>query len=258
MDAVITAGGIPQPDELLYPYTLGKPKALLEIGGKPMVQWVLDALSGAKGVENVVLIGLTEESGVTCTKPITYLPNQISMIENILVGINKVLEIHPTATRVLMVSSDLPGITSEMVDWEIDTTLPSDVDLCYTVVKRSVVEARYPSSKRTYVKLKDMEVCGGDLNVLHTSVVSLNPEIWERLIASRKNPIKQAAIIGFDTLFLLAFRALTLEQAVKKMTGRLKMTGKAVICPYAEVGMDVDKPNQLEMMRADLVGRATN
>jgi NDP-sugar pyrophosphorylase family protein len=39
MDAVVTAGGIPKPDELLYPYTLGKPKALLEIAGKPMVQW---------------------------------------------------------------------------------------------------------------------------------------------------------------------------------------------------------------------------
>ena len=59
MDAVVTAGGIPQPDELLYPYTLGKPKALLEICGKPMVQWVLNALGGAKRVENVILIGLT-------------------------------------------------------------------------------------------------------------------------------------------------------------------------------------------------------
>jgi NDP-sugar pyrophosphorylase family protein len=48
MDAVVTAGGIPQPEELLYPYTQGKPKAMLDIGGKPMVQWVLDALSGSK------------------------------------------------------------------------------------------------------------------------------------------------------------------------------------------------------------------
>jgi NDP-sugar pyrophosphorylase family protein len=258
MDAVVTAGGIPQPDDLLYPYTLGKPKALLEIGGKPMVQWVLDALSGAKKVDNVVLIGLTEESGVTCTKPLTYLPNKISMIENILGGMHKVLEINPSATRVMMVSSDLPAITSEMVDWEIETTLPTDVDLCYTVVKREVVEARYPGSKRTYVKVKDMEVCGGDLNVLRTSVVSMNPEIWERLIASRKNPIKQAAIIGFDTLFLMAIHILTMDQAVKKVTTRLKMTGRAVVCPYAEIAMDVDKPNQLEMMWADLASRAAN
>jgi NDP-sugar pyrophosphorylase family protein len=258
MDVVITAGGIPQPDELLYPYTLGKPKALLEIEGKPMVQWVLDALSGAVKVENVVLIGLTEDSGVTCSKPITFIPNKISMIENILGGINKVLEINPSATRVMMVSSDIPAITTEMLDWEVETTLKSDVDLCYTVVKREVVEARYPGSRRTFVKLKDVEVCGGDLNVLHTSVVSINPEIWERLVATRKNPIKQAAIIGFDTLFLMMFRTLTLDAAVKKVTGHLHMTGRAVICPYAEIAMDVDKPNQLEMMRADLKSRLVN
>ncbi len=76
MDVVVTAGGIPQPDELLYPYTLGRPKALLEIEGKPMVQWVLDALSGAAKVDNVVLIGLTEDSGVTCSKPLTFIPNR--------------------------------------------------------------------------------------------------------------------------------------------------------------------------------------
>ncbi len=258
MDAVVTAGGIPQPDELLYPYTLGKPKALLEIAGKPMVQWVLDALSGAKKVENVVLIGLTEESGVTCAKPLTFIPNKTSMIENILGGINKVLEINPSATRVLMVSSDIPAITPEMLDWEVETTLQTDVDLCYTVVKREVVEVRYPGSRRTYVKLKDVDVCGGDLNVLHTSVVRMDPEIWERLIATRKNPVKQAAILGFDTLFLMMFRMITLDEAVKKVATRLQMTGRAVVCPYAEIAMDVDKPNQLEMIRTDLMRRVAS
>jgi hypothetical protein len=33
------------------------------------------------------------------------------------------------------------------------------------------------------------------------------------------------------------------------------MTGTAIVCPYAEVGMDVDKPHQLEMIRADLAER---
>src|SRR4030042_3619057 len=122
MDAVVMAGGIPQPDELLYPYTLGKSKAMLDILGKPMVQWVLDALSGAQRVENVILIGLTEESGLTCAKPLTFIPNKISMIENILAGIHKVMEINPSATRLLLVSSDIPGITSEMADWGVERT----------------------------------------------------------------------------------------------------------------------------------------
>ena len=40
MDAIVTAGGIPMPGEPLYEYTNGSPKALLDIAGKPMIQWV--------------------------------------------------------------------------------------------------------------------------------------------------------------------------------------------------------------------------
>ena len=258
MDTVVTAGGIPQPDELLYPYTQGKPKALLDICGKPMIQWVLDALSGAKRVENVVLIGLTEDSGVTCTKPLTFIPNHISMIENILGGIHKVMEIDPGATRVLLASSDIPGITSEMVDWEVETTLQTDVDICYNVARRETIEARYPGSRRTYIKLKDYEVCGGDMNVVHTSVASTNMEIWKKLIESRKNPIKQASLLGLDTLLLVMLRAITLDGAVRKVASRLHMTGRAIVTPYAELAMDVDKPNQLELMRSDLAKRTAN
>jgi GTP:adenosylcobinamide-phosphate guanylyltransferase len=258
MDAVVMAGGIPQPDELLYPYTQGKSKAMLDILGKPMVQWVLDALSGAHRVENVVLIGLTAESGLTCAKPLTFLPNKIGMIENILGGIKKIMEINPSATRLLLVSSDIPGITSAMVDWEVEAASGSDVDLCYNVIKREVMEARYPGSRRTFTKLKGMDICGGDLNVLRTSVASMNTDIWEKLVASRKNPVKQAAIMGFDTLLLMMLRAITLDDAVKKLTARLHMTGKAIICPYAEIGMDIDKPNQLELMRADLANRVNH
>ena len=258
MDAVVTAGGIPQPDELLYPYTQGKPKALLDVCGKPMIQWVLDAISGAKQVENVVLIGLTEDSGVNCAKPLTFMPNQVTMIDNLLGGIRKVLEINPSARQVLLSSSDIPAITSEMVDWEVETTQRMNVDLCYNVAKRETIEKRYPGSRRTYVKLKDVEVCGGDMNVVSASVISRNMEIWTKLIETRKNPLKQAAILGIDTLLMVLLHAITLDQAVEKVTTRLQLTGRAIISPYAELAMDVDKPNQLELMRADLAKRAAH
>ena len=56
MDAVVTAGGIPQPNEPLYTYSRGEAKALIDVAGKPMVQWVLDALGEAHTIERVVLI----------------------------------------------------------------------------------------------------------------------------------------------------------------------------------------------------------
>jgi hypothetical protein len=64
--------------------------------------------------------------------------------------------------------------------------------------------------------------------------------------------------MGFDTLLLMLLRLITLDEAVKKVTARLHMTGRAIVCPYAEIAMDVDKPNQLEMIRVDLANRVNN
>ena len=99
MDAIITAGGIPLPEEPLYAATQGHPKAMVDIAGKPMIQWVLDALSEAKTVDHVIIVGLTEKSGLTCGKEITYIPNQGKMVENLQAGARKALEITPKARR---------------------------------------------------------------------------------------------------------------------------------------------------------------
>jgi GTP:adenosylcobinamide-phosphate guanylyltransferase len=255
MDAVVIAGGIPEPDELLYPYTQGLPKALLDVAGKPMVQWVLDALSGAGQVRRVVLIGLDESSGLTCEKPITFHPSRGGMLENIVYGVERLLAQDATIKHALMVSSDIPGIKPEMVDWVVSNALQTDDDLYYHLIPQDVMEKRYPTSKRTYTHLRHAVVCGGDMNVIAVRAINSSRGTWEQLIGARKNPLKQAAIIGFDTLLLLALRVLTVEGAVKKITRRMNMIGRAVMCPYAEVGMDVDKPHQLELIRADLGGK---
>jgi len=76
--------------------------------------------------------------------------------------------------------------------------------------------------------------------------------MWESLIGSRKSPLKQASIIGFGTLFALFTRRLTLEDAVQRVCDRIGIKGRAIVWPYAEPCMDVDKPNQLELMQEDL------
>src|SRR5512146_897570 len=112
MDAVLLAGGIPQPGEPLYSYSNGEAKALIDVAGKPMVQWVLDALCGAKSIERIVVMGLSAKTDLQCKKPVTYLSNQGKMLENLKVGTARVLELNPKADYVLFASSDIPGITS--------------------------------------------------------------------------------------------------------------------------------------------------
>lgn len=252
LSAIVTAGGIPQPGEPLYPMTQGKCKALLEIAGKPMIQWVIDALEGSSKIEHIVIIGLPEDASVTGKKIRASLPNQEDMLANIRQGVQAVLTIDPGAHHVVVASSDIPGLTAEMVDWLVETTMQTDEDVYYTVIERNVMEARYPESRRSYTRLKDVEVCGGDINVIRTMTVTANDAMWKRIIASRKNVFKQAALIGYDTLFLLLLRQITLEQAVKTVASRMKITGRAVLSPYAEMGMDIDKPHQFEMVERDL------
>ncbi|HEY3477082.1 MAG TPA: hypothetical protein VGK56_20875, partial [Anaerolineales bacterium] len=80
MDAIVTAGGIPRPEDPLYTYSNGDSKALIDVAGKPMVQWVLDALGGSKRVSNVIVVGLSSKSGVTCKKPLYFVSNQGRML----------------------------------------------------------------------------------------------------------------------------------------------------------------------------------
>jgi GTP:adenosylcobinamide-phosphate guanylyltransferase len=252
LDAVVTAGGIPLPEEPLYPYTRGISKALLDIGGKPMIQWVLDALGSANTVNNVIVVGLTEENGLTCKKPLVFIPNQGKMLDNFRTGVRKAQEINPGNKFILFSSSDIPAITAEMVDWVVNTALQTDEDIYYNVIQRQIMEARFPGSNRTYTHLKGMDVCGGDINVVRASVATDESEIWDKISNARKSPLKQAALIGFDTLLLLLLRQLTIDRTIQKVASRLKVRGRGIVCPYAEVGMDVDKPHQLEIMRADL------
>jgi hypothetical protein len=256
MDAILTAGGIPLPGDPLYPVTCGQAKATLDVAGKSMVQWVLDALSEARMVDNVVVVGLTEKSNLQCSKKMYFVSNQGKMVENLQAGGRKVLEINPKATHVLMVSSDIPGITGQMVDWVVNTDMQTDLDVYYHVIQREVMEKRYPGCKRTFTHLKDMDICGGDMNVGRLSLLlGDDTEIWDKITDARKNPLKQAALVGLDTAFMLLTGRLTLEKAEANIMKRLNITGKAIVCPYAEIGMDVDKQHQLEIMRADLKKR---
>ena len=259
MDVIITAGGIPRPEEPLYPATQGRPKAMVEIAGKPMVQWMLDAISASAAVENIVVVGLTEKSGLHCAKKVHYVSNQGKMVENLQAGAEKVAEIDPAAHQVLLASSDIPAITTEMVDWLIGEASKSDQDVYYTVVPREVMDKRYPGSRRTFTKLKGLEVCGGDLNVARLDFLrGERKAIWDKITDARKSPLKQASLVGFDTAIRLLFGQLSLERAVENVTTRLHMTGRAIVSPYAEIGMDVDKPFQLELVRAYMAQRLGN
>ena len=255
MDALITAGGFPSEDDPFFKYTLGKSKALAEVGGKPMIQWILDAVGESSKINNVVIVSLDDSTGLTCKKPIHYVSHQGGMIDNIKAGTEKIVEINQDAKYVLAIASDIPAITTEMVDWLVDTCRETDDDLYYNIIERAVMEKRFHGANRTYTKLKGVELCGGDMNVFTTSSVVAQEGLWNKLEANRKKPLKQVAMVGIDNLLLIALRLITPEQAAARISKRIGMKARAIRCPYAEIAMDADKAEQLELLIKDFESR---
>ena len=255
MYAIVTAGGIPQPEEPLYSYSKGDSKALIDLAGKPMIQWVVDALNEAKQVDDIIMIGLSAKTGLASRKPIHYLSNQGRMLANIVAGVNKALELNPVTEYVLVVSSDIPTLRGEMVDWLIEKSMETDDELYYGVCPREVMEARFPDSRRTYTRLKDMELCGADIHISHVRMATEHLDLWERLIGNRKSPLAQASIVGLGTFWKIFTRSIGFQDLVKHLSDRIGIKGRGIIWDKAEPCMDVDKPHQLEMLRADLEER---
>jgi hypothetical protein len=79
--------------------------------------------------------------------------------------------------------------------------------------------------------------------------------MWDDLIGGRKSALRQARRIGVGTLLRLLLRRLSMAEAEERVSRALNLRGRAVIVRQAELGMDVDKPFQLEICQEELAGR---
>jgi hypothetical protein len=120
------------------------------------------------------------------------------------------------------------------------------------------MEARFPESRRSYIHLVEGDFAGGDVFLVRPSLNISHRDLLQELAAARKNVIQQARLIGLRIFLKLVLRRLSLNEAVERVSKVLNLRGRAIPFPYAEVGMDVDKPFQLEIVRAELEARATD
>ena len=251
MDALIVAGGLPVPDDDLYPFTMGKPKAIISMGRRTMLERVVDALQSSNEVEEIVVVGLGHDHGMTFKRPIHHLPDHGTMVANAIAGLQWLTDHNPTARPIIGASADIPTLTGQIVDDLVDTCRPFEHDLYYTLVTREVMEERFPHSNRTYVQLKDLFVAGGDMFIFNTTLVTANPELMEALSNARKHAWKLARIVGFRTLLKYLLHRLSLLE-VEKAGGRLiNGTVKTILFPQAEIAMDADKAEQVRLLQSE-------
>jgi molybdopterin-guanine dinucleotide biosynthesis protein A len=255
MHCIITAGGRATPEDPLYVYTQDKPKALLDMGGRTMLERVVDALQASHHIEDIVVVGLGSDMGMQFQRPIYHLPDQGGMVSNVIAGVHWVRENRPAAETLLACSADIPLLTPAILDDFIERCRPWDKGVYYNFVSREVMEARFPGSRRTFVKLKGVEVAGGDVVLGQVSLVESHRELWEGLTGARKHAWRIARVVGLRMMLKFLFRQVSLRDIEITMERLIDRPAAAILNPYAEIAMDVDKPYQVELARAELTSR---
>ena len=255
IDCILMAGGVPRETDLLYEYTRGRPKALIDVAGKPMVSWVVEALEEAAGVASITVVGLSPEDGVTSPKIAHYLPDQGSLLRNVLAGIDRVLEEKPGTAQVLTCSSDIPLLTGDMVEALLGQCEDATIDIYHSIIPRERMEARFPDSRRSYVHFSDGDFAAGDIHVIAPRVGHAHEALWDDLLDNRKNALKQALRLGPGFFAKLLAHRLSLAELERRALQKFGLNVRALPVAYPEMGMDADKPFQLEICRRELAKR---
>jgi len=249
--AVVLAGGpVNGPDPLAIQAGVTK-KSLINIAGREMVRYVVEALSGSRRVGPIVMVGLSSQEVPGLEKVAAWVPDRGELLDNVLAGLRRLGEIAPSSKWALISSADIPLLSTEAVEHFLDSCLAHEADLYYSIVERTVMDSRFPGAGRSYVRLADGSFAGGDLYLVRRTV-NMDLGLIRSLLGARKDALRMARQLG--PVFILKFllRRLTVAEAEQRASRALRCRGKAIITPYAEIGMDVDKPHQLEIVRAVL------
>lgn len=244
MDALILAGGYNQGK--LRQASDAPGEALIPIGERIMVDYVIAALRATPGVKRIALAGPVEylephyrDSGILLA------PAGKNSIQSTING----LAVLKPAGRMLVATGDIPLLTPEAVADFIRLCGDQSADLYYPVVSRETNEAYFPGVHRTYVELKEGVFTGGNLFLVNPAVVENCLTKAEDLFRLRKSPVAMARIIGIGFLLKLLLKRLSIPEAERKVSHLLGIKGKVVISDYPEVGVDVDKPTDLDLIR---------
>jgi hypothetical protein len=251
MDCVVLAGGRPAPGDSLWAETRGRPKALIELAGRPMIRWVLDALAGSTHVDRVVVVGLDDP--LDTAGGAEFLPDQGSLIDNLYAGISQLRPDRPAA----YCWSDIPLVTAAMLDRFIETTPDADLDVNAGLVGKAALQGRYPSADDLWLRFAEGQFIAADFGLFHPrQAARLRPHL-EKLAPQRKHAFRQALYVGLPVLARLTLGRLSMAGLERHLECRFGLRCHIRIAEDPELGLDVDGPANLAVCRQVLAARAT-
>ncbi len=257
--ALVLAGDRGPEDPLLQ--AAGVPgKALVEINGQIMLARVIEALLEAAEVDRVMVSGPPGDivEGSQTLKKLLARP-RVGWRENAASPSRSaeqaLCEIAPEKP-VLLTTADHALLQPEMVDFFCRQAGESRADLAVGMEDYRLLEKAYPESRRTVTRFRDGPYCSCNLFAFLTPQSRGAAHFWRQVEQERKKPLRLISLCGWPTVLSFMLGRLTLDDALQRLARRMGLSAKAIRMPFAEAAIDVDKPEDLELVRKIVSARA--
>lgn len=246
--AVILAGD--NADSRIRKDTILTNKAFLIIGSKTMLEYVVDCYKQMDELAGIAVVGPQERLKEVLSEDVIIIPQQGSMVGNVMAAAERL------KGWLILSSCDIPLLTPEAVRDFVSQS--GDADLTYPLVPKAENDKIFPEMKRTYVTLKEGVFTGGNLFVVHSDKVPVAAPPAGEFFKLRKSPLRLARLVGLTTLLRLVTKRLALKDIQERMAKILGVSCKAVISRYPEIGTDLDKESDYNVISPRLTGNRGN
>lgn len=230
-------------------------KALIEIGGRTMIERVVGALAAVAQVTRIViaidrpevLASLPGLRAPACAKPVTTMAAAATPSTSVAAALAA------EGTPLLVTTADHALLAPQWLEAFL-AACPADADVVAALARKEAVLASAPGTERTYLRFADGEFSGCNLFLFQHPAAERAVRLWRGLEAQRKAPFRMMLELGLGTALRYRAGRLPLNAAVARLEALSAARIRIVELADGRAAIDVDKPADLALVRALAAG----
>jgi GTP:adenosylcobinamide-phosphate guanylyltransferase len=250
--AILLAGQRPGENQLAAGFGVAL-KPLIPVAGRTMVERVLATLGACPEVGRILVLTQSPEA-IAAALPDNPMVSVRASRDGIARSVAAVAGGPEAPWPVLVTTADhvllTPGIVADFL------AQAEDCDVAFAMVERRTVLARFPGTRRTWLRFAGGAYTGANLFALNRPAAAAALARWSEVEADRKKGWRLIARFGPMLLIRALTRTISLHAALARAGGQFGLVVKPVILGDARAAVDVDKRADHALATAVLEGRA--
>ena len=250
--AIVLAGARPGRDAFAEQFGTDL-KALIPVGGEPMVRRPVRALLASKSIGKVIVLSQAPQPIADALPDDPRISSSLSTA-TIAATILALCDDARIAWPLLVTTADHALLDAATIDEFCAAS--GGADIAIGLVERAALLRRLPDSRRTWLKFRGGVYTGANLFALRSPEVAPAVQLWRTVEQDRKKGWRLTSLLGPSILVGTALRLLSIDDVLSRVGRKLGLAITAVRLGNPLAGVDVDKPQDHALAEAILAGRA--